>query len=94
MAVTTLHVRKVETLPNGDYSLQVSCPFAFYPAFGKPFGESKLFERVRLPARTKNVERLLDSVFVNESAGVWLATHGGEWDDELVREYLECILEN
>jgi hypothetical protein len=94
MAATTLHVRKVEKLPNGDYSLQVSCPFAFFPAFGKPSGEPKLFERVRLPAGTKNVERLLDSVFANESAGIRLAIHGGEWDEELLREYLECILEN
>jgi hypothetical protein len=49
---------------------------------------------VVLTAEITNVERLYDTAFVNESAGVWLAARGGEWDKELVQEYLECILES
>ena len=93
MASLTLHIRKVETLPSGEHNLQVSVGETYFPQHGNPAGKTNLFDSVILPAGTKNVERLLDAAILNESAGVWLATHGGDWDKELVREYLEQILE-
>ena len=87
MESPTLHVRIAEKLPSGEHKLQVTLETE------RPSGTARLFNSVVLPAEITNVERLDDTAFVNESAGAWLAARGGEWDKELVQEYLECILE-
>jgi hypothetical protein len=93
MVSTTIHIRKAEKLPSGEHKLQVSLVESYFPELERPTGSALIFDSVILPAELKNVARLDDAAFVNESAGVWIATHGGEWDKELVREYFECILE-
>jgi hypothetical protein len=74
--------------------VDVSCTHGPYLSNEKPYCEPMLFEHVTLPASTKNIARLMDSASVNEGANEWLATHGGEWDKQLVLEYFECILES
>jgi hypothetical protein len=88
MASPTLHVRIVEKLPSGEHKLQVTLETE------RPSGTARMFNSVMLPAEITNVERLDDTAFVNKSADAWLAVRGGEWDKELVQDYLECILDS
>lgn len=92
MESTTLRVGNVEELSNGEHKLQVMLVDS--AEMKRLTGTARLFNSVVLPPGIRNVARLDDAAFVNETAGTWLATHGGEWTREAVQEYLEHILQS
>lgn len=94
MASDSLHVRKVEKLANGDYRVIVACVPTEYPGHENQHPATMTYQSVALPASTKNIERLNNPDFVDESASTWLESHGGRWTPASLREYLEQLLEN
>lgn len=90
MVSISLHARTVKKLSSGEYSVEVSMVQGYFPGGAKPSSNAW---NITLPSTTKNAEKLLEPAIVDEPAAAWIASHGGEWDKELVREYFECILE-
>jgi hypothetical protein len=92
MASTTLHVRKITPLPNGDYKADVAIVSTAYVGAASPTGTKVGVYSVTLPHDTKDVHRLTNAAFVNEQLGTWVAAHGEKWCKNQVSGYLLHIL--
>jgi hypothetical protein len=90
MASYTLHVRKVQELPNGEYNVQVALVLAESPGLEKTSSDA-ILETVTLRSG-KNIERLDNPALVDEGAKAWFASRGGKWDKVNIQKYLEQIL--